>query len=127
MDSIRVRNLIASARVGVGSAERERPQPLGIDLELWGPFSRAAAGDRLADTVDYADAAAWICQSCAAGEWRLLECLAEELAAGLLARYPALAGVGLTLRKRTLQAADCVEYTIRRRRPSSAAGDARGG
>ena len=68
MDSIRVRNLIANARIGVGADERERPQALGIDIEVWGPFARAAEGEELGETVDYADLAGWVRGVCAAGQ-----------------------------------------------------------
>lgn len=83
-DRIELRGLQLAARCGVLDEERERDQPLEIDVDLIGDLSRAGRSDDLADTVDYGAVCERIAEVCATGTPRLLEHLAENLAARLL-------------------------------------------
>ena len=53
MDTITIRDLAVSYRVGVPDAERSRPQRLLLTIELVGDFATAAANDDLSVTIDY--------------------------------------------------------------------------
>ena len=96
-DRIEIKNLQVVARVGVPDLERSIPQRLEIDMTISGDFRHL--GDDLACTTDYAAACAWVRGECAQREFRLVESLADHLAAGFLANFPATESVTLELRK----------------------------
>lgn len=54
MDTIRVLGMVFAACHGVHPCEKAAPQRFEVDVELVRDLSRAAAGDRLEDTVNYA-------------------------------------------------------------------------
>jgi dihydroneopterin aldolase len=70
--------------IGTYPAERQREQPLVVDVSLGLP-TRRAARTKLRDTVDYVAVAGQISFLLRAGRFRLLEAAAEALAAALLA------------------------------------------
>lgn len=84
-DRVELRGLRLSARCGVLPEERERDQPLQIDLDLTMDLSRAGHSDVLADTVDYGAVCDLVTEVCAREAPQLLERLAEILAAEILA------------------------------------------
>ena len=88
MDIIYLTDLRLEATLGVPDWERALPQPVRLDLELEVDLAAAGASDDVADTVDYATVAERLRAIAAAGEYRLLEALAERLAAVLLAEFP---------------------------------------
>ena len=75
--------------IGVHGAEREAPSTLRMDLEVELAPSAAAASDALADTVDYAAVVADLRAHLATLDCRLLERLAELVAARLIERFGA--------------------------------------
>lgn len=84
-DCIELRGLRLSARCGVLPEERERDQPLEFDIDLEGDFSTAGQTDALADTVDYGAICDLVSRVCAESAPRLLEHLAETIAAAIVA------------------------------------------
>lgn len=79
MDLIRVRDLKVEARVGVTEEERSRSQTLVVQLDLEVDLSRAAASDRLEDTVDYGSVAVRVANVIRGMTPRLLEHLAAAI------------------------------------------------
>lgn len=79
-DRIEIRGLRVSARCGVLPSERERAQPLEIDVDLVGDLARAGATDDLLDTADYGAVCDLIERVCTRESPHLLEHLAEMLA-----------------------------------------------
>lgn len=80
VDIVFIEQLAIDAVIGVHDFERARPRPLLIDLELGFDNRRAAAADRVADTLDY-DAISRRIQAFAdASRFELIETLAERLA-----------------------------------------------
>jgi 7,8-dihydroneopterin aldolase/epimerase/oxygenase len=72
-------------RHGVTSEERANPQEIELDVELVVDCSKAAASDRIVDTVDY-DAAYRACERIVTGQsFALLEALAEACLRELMA------------------------------------------
>ena len=114
-DCIRINGLEVQARIGVSDGERAKPQRLVIELAMESDFRGLA--DDIARTADYAAVAAWLREECARREVRLLESLAEELAAGLLERFPPTKAVSLEVRKFVLPGTR--DVSVRVRRPSS--------
>jgi len=111
-DSIRINGLEVQVRIGVPDEERAAPQKLVIDVVMESDFRGIA--DDIARTTDYAAVAAWLKEECARREWRLLETLAEDLAAGLLSRFPRVGAVTLQIRKFVLPQTRDVSVTLRR-------------
>lgn len=84
-DRIRIEGLSVPCVVGVYPHERDTPQQLVIDVDMWLDTEQAAVEERLRRSVDYAAIAsqiAFLLQSC---RFRLLETAAHALARHLLA------------------------------------------
>ncbi|RBY74408.1 dihydroneopterin aldolase [Geodermatophilus sp. TF02-6] len=79
-DRIAVRGLTAHAHHGVHSVERERGQTFRVDAVLELDTAAAAAGDDLAETVDYARLARRLHAVLTGEPVDLLETLAQRLA-----------------------------------------------
>jgi len=98
-DRVELRGLCVSAICGVLPEERDRPQPLEIDLDLWADLSVAGRSDDLTDTVDYGTVCDTVEKLCAAGSPQLLEHLAEQIASAVLALDPRITRAGVAVRK----------------------------
>ncbi len=118
MDSILILDLPVRCRIGVPAEERANPQELHLDVEMECDLHPSGAADDFSQTIDYAAVTKRILQVAAKRERQLIEALAEELAAVILADFPADA-VRLTLRKPTALAdfgAEAAAVRIRRTR-----------
>jgi dihydroneopterin aldolase len=99
-DRIELHGLRVVASVGALPEEKERCQPLAIDLDLAVDLAPAGASDDLADTVDYG----LVCQRVeelviGGGHVVLLEALAEKIAARVLGLDERILGVTVSVRK----------------------------
>ena len=113
-DTIRINGLEVQARVGVPDEERAQPQKLVLDVVLESDFR--GLGDDIARTTDYAAVADWLRAECARREVRLVETLAEDLAAGLLEKFIRIDAATLEIRKFILPQTRNVSVRIRRQR-----------
>jgi FolB domain-containing protein len=84
-DRIELRGLRMVCAVGVPDAERARPQPVELDLDLVVDAAAAAGEDDLAATADYAGVLDAVAAVVSGSAYRLLETLAEAVAAAVLA------------------------------------------
>jgi dihydroneopterin aldolase len=98
-DRIEIRDLRAVGVHGVLPAERERPQPFSLDLDIWLSESPASVTDDLADTVDYGDIVLRTLRIVETRTFSLLEALAGAIADEVLAVDPRVAGVSVAVRK----------------------------
>jgi 7,8-dihydroneopterin aldolase/epimerase/oxygenase len=112
-DQIIISQLGVSTFIGATDEERRRPQRLNVSLVLELPGGFAGLGDRLENTVDYADVSRAVKSLAASGQRLLIETLAEEIAAHLLSEYP-LSAVEVELRKFILPDAKHVAVKLRR-------------
>lgn len=97
-DRIELRGLRASGVCGVLPEERERPQPLEIDLDVLADLGRAGRSDDLVDTVDYGAICSIVERVITTERFDLLERLAERIAEVVLAD-DAVAEVEVAVRK----------------------------
>lgn len=97
-DVVFVRGLRVDTIVGVNSWERLKRQPVVIDLALELDTRAAAASDHLRDALDYAEVASGARELVAASRCRLIERLAELVAAHCL-RDPRVTGVRVRVEK----------------------------
>ena len=114
-DAVIVSQLEIRAQVGVPAAERGAAQRLTVSLRLIPSRGFAALGDDIANTVDYAAVCAAVRQEAESKPRRLIETLAGDIAAVLLARFP-LRAVEVELRKYILPGTEYVAVGIRRER-----------
>ena len=117
-DIIRVIDLELSAHIGVPDEERRTAQRLMISLEISiDSFSHAAGTDNLAWTINYADVVQHVKAITARRARKLLETLAEEIAADLLKAFP-IRRIALEIKKFILPDAQYVSVKIERTHPS---------
>lgn len=97
-DCIELRGLRVVCVVGVLPEEREREQPLEIDVDLYADLLAAGESDDLADTVNYGTVSQRIEDICIDARAELLERLAH-LVAGELANLEGAVAARVTVRK----------------------------
>ncbi|MCP4436025.1 MAG: dihydroneopterin aldolase [Actinomycetia bacterium] len=98
-DLIELRGMALTAVVGVLPEERERAQPIEIDLELRIDLSRAGVSDSLEDTVDYGLVCDRVAAVATAARPQLLERLATLLADEVLGCDNRIDAVSVAVRK----------------------------
>lgn len=117
MDLIYVRNLRIECTIGVFEWERRVRQTVAIDLDLAADAARAAASDRLEDTVDYKAIAKRLVEYVGASEFQLVETLAQKVAEIVLGEF-AVPWVRVRINKKgALRQATDVGVVIERSRP----------
>lgn len=101
MDKLILRELNFVARHGVLPAEKEQSQRFCATLELELPLAPAGESDRLDRTIDYCAVQAAVRRIIEGSHKRLIETLAELVAADLLQTFPQLAAVTVEITKPT--------------------------
>jgi dihydroneopterin aldolase len=115
-DTVLIRGLACHCIVGILDFERLTSQALLLDLELSADFRRIEHPKDYANIVDYGAVSAEVKAKVEAGEYLLLETLADDVCADLLARYP-ITSVTLEIRKpEAVEAADWVGIRVVRPR-----------
>ncbi len=97
-DHLIIERLEFQGYCGVSEPERDAPQPMAVDLELFLDMAPAAATDELARTVDYTQVVERVTAITQTEQFCLLETLAERLAQALLSEFSVIK-VGLWVRK----------------------------
>jgi dihydroneopterin aldolase len=137
LDKVVIEKLVVRANVGVTEAERAAAQRLRVDLELVADLKSAGEADDLARTIDYGSVVEVVREVAAVTSPKLLETLAEKIAAAIFERFgpapgrkPGEPGVVCALRLRVVKldppldvAVDAVGVEIERhpvRRPPGA-------
>lgn len=87
MDTVFIRGLRADTVIGVYGWERKVRQTIVLDLEMAADNRRAAASDAVEDALDYAAVSARLLAFIAGSEFRLIESLAEQVAAIVLKEF----------------------------------------
>ena len=90
MDKIYLHGLSVDAIVGIWDWERKIPQTVSIDLDMSADVAKAAASERLEDTLDYKSVSKRIQALVVESQFKLVETMAERIAAVLLDEF----GVG---------------------------------
>ncbi|MEZ5270279.1 MAG: dihydroneopterin aldolase [Microthrixaceae bacterium] len=98
-DTICLNGLTLTAVVGVLPEERERAQPLRVDLSLEVDLTAAGVSDSLGDTVDYSAVCDLVADVAAESRPLLLEKLAADLATAILAFDQRISAVRISLDK----------------------------
>ena len=85
--------------VGIHPHERETPQSVLFDIDLDYDFAAAATSDAIDGAVDYTAVARQVTALAERRQFQLIETMAEESAAMLLARFPQVGTVRIEIRK----------------------------
>jgi len=122
-DRIVLAGLLFEGRHGVHDWEREAAQPFIVDVELHLDLKPAGEADDLALTADYSVVAIRVREIVETRSFRLVEAIAEAIAAALLADWPMVSEVAIRIRKPAVEAAgspDGPMIEIHRRRTPAA-------
>jgi dihydroneopterin aldolase len=98
-DRIALRSMAFDGRHGVSDAERSRPQPFEVDVELWLDLAPAGRTDDLARTVDYGAVFGVVRAIVETTSHRLLESLADAIAVAVLRDFAGADEVVIRVRK----------------------------
>ena len=99
MSEICIERLSVETIVGVNDWERVTPQRLDLDLDLGLDLSRAAASDRVEDTLDYGRACELVRAHLAEHHYFLIERLAAGVGDALIDAFDRLETVTVRVRK----------------------------
>ncbi|MCW4466729.1 2-amino-4-hydroxy-6-hydroxymethyldihydropteridine diphosphokinase [Glutamicibacter sp. MNS18] len=99
MDRISIHGITATGFHGVFDHEKRDGQPFTVDVVLHTDITRAAYSDNVADTVDYGAVSELVVAQIQDGPWDLIEKLASRIAEAILASYPSVATVDVTVHK----------------------------
>lgn len=115
-DFIFLRDLEIETVIGIWEWERRIRQYVRIDLEMGADIPRAAAGDRIEDTLNYKAVAKRVQEFVGSSSFQLVETLAEKLAALVLEEFD-VPWIRVTVNKpRAIRGARDVGVSIRRSR-----------
>jgi dihydroneopterin aldolase len=98
-DQIELRGLRVTTIVGVNPEERDRAQPLELDLDVMTDLRAAGLSDRLEDTIDYGALTLRAVTAADGPGPLLLEHMAQAVATAVLQFDERITGVRVTLRK----------------------------
>ena len=114
MDTVIIRDLSLETIVGLYPWERIVRQRLCVDVDMATDIRQAAANDDLQYTIDYSAVCESIIALADAGKYRLIETLAENIAAMIQQQY-SVAWVKVVVKKRDVMTnASCVGIAIER-------------
>ena len=88
MDIVFIRGLEVRAIIGVREWERQVKQTVVLNLEMQTDVAAAAATDELDNTLSYSDVANAVERFVSESSFRLVESLAEQVAALVMAEFP---------------------------------------
>lgn len=98
-DIIFIKGVVVHARHGVMKHETEVGQRFVIDLELYADLSESSHTDRLADTVSYSSVVETATSAFKTANYKLLERAAGAVIDAILAAFPKVRGVKITVHK----------------------------
>src|SRR5687767_11455995 len=87
MDIVYLRDLEIECIIGIYEWERRVKQTIVLDLDMAADIRRAAATDRIEDTLDYKSVAKRLIDFVGASQFQLVETLAEKIAGIVLDEY----------------------------------------
>jgi FolB domain-containing protein len=80
MDKVMVKNILARGIIGIREWEREKPQDILINLDLYTERRKPAAADDITECVDYSMLTKKVIQHAESAKRLTVEALAEDIA-----------------------------------------------
>jgi len=97
---LKVHNLRMEVRLGCSAEERQTPQAVEWNLQLfWKNLPMACESDSLSDTICYDELTKTIAAVCSSGEYKLIEHLAFKALQSIRPQLKSLARVFIAVRK----------------------------
>jgi dihydroneopterin aldolase len=115
-DRIRLLGVACRCRIGVPEWERRKPQTILLDVALETDTRAAGRSDALSDAIDYHALERALRATAEASRFKLLEALAEALAAEALRLCPKARAVAVAARKRPALMPKTAEVLVEIRR-----------
>lgn len=115
-DRVWLMGVACRTRLGVPASERRKPQKVFIDVGMQVDTSKAAAQDDFRLAVDYSAVEKSIRRLAESGERRLIETLAEQVAALVLLTQKAVRAVEVSVHKKPAVMPKTQEVVVRIRR-----------
>jgi dihydroneopterin aldolase len=115
----RIERLALHARHGAKEAERSLGQRFFLDIVFTAEIGTALASDQLGDSVHYGDVIKAASKTFTARDFNLIEAAAAAVADDLLARFPKIASISVTVHKPAAPVAailDGISVTVERQR-----------
>jgi dihydroneopterin aldolase len=115
----RITGLALHGRHGALEAERKLGQHFYLDLKITADIGNAVATDALDDTLHYGDVIKAATEAFNARTFNLIEAAAGAVGDALLARFPKIAAISVTVHKPSAPVAafiDDLAVTVERRR-----------
>ncbi len=81
LDKVLIKNLVARGIIGINDWEREKPQEIRINIELYADLRRAGETDDIADCVNYRTVAKKVLAHAESAARFTVEALAADIAA----------------------------------------------
>ena len=117
MDRIRLEGMVFDGHHGVSVAERSKPQPFTVDIEVEADLHPAGANDQIEDTIDYRKLRHAAQQVITGESAHLIESLAERIAARALEIDGVIAvAVRVAKRPSSMEPLDAAAVEIKRTR-----------
>lgn len=88
LDVIRISDVRVDCVIGIYPFERQKTQPLVVEVDLWLDLRPATISERIEDTVDYAKVRDDVTDLLVQGRFQLIETAAARIAAHLLMPGP---------------------------------------
>jgi dihydroneopterin aldolase len=98
-DTIFIKGLVIHARHGVMDHETEVGQRFVVDLELYSDLTEPSRSDHLSDTVSYANVVTTAVAAFKNVNYKLLERAAGAVADAVLATFPRIRAIKVTVHK----------------------------
>lgn len=98
LDLVRLKNMVFHAHHGYWDEERKVGQRFEVDVELLLDVKKAAVSDHIRDTIDLYKVYQAVEKVVVKKQFKLVETLAEEIAAELLKKFP-ITEVNICVRK----------------------------
>lgn len=117
MDEIRIENLEVYAYHGVYEQENRMGQPFFVNMVLYGSLREAGKTDALEKSTNYGEVCHFVNQWMKAHTVKLIETVAEELARGILQKFPLVDSLDIEVRKPEAPVGlpfDCVSVKLHR-------------
>lgn len=112
-DSINIKGLRLVTTIGVPDEERASPQSLAVNVKISLSHSFKGFDDKIEHTINYFDVAQRLREVASTGERKLIETLAEDLAAAVVS-FDGVCAVTLELEKFILPDCESVSVVISR-------------
>ena len=99
VDCIEVKDMEFAGYLGVTQAERSRPQPIFIDLQMFLDLTRAGQTDKIRDTVNYQRVQRLISDYIHEKKHILIEPMASEIVTLLFGNFQKIEAVKIVVKK----------------------------